>query len=65
MENLIEGEYFMSEHDDELMDMWMLGMLDDNSKKGSGHNNCGGCLTSMVLMISIPIMMVIAVSHLL
>ena len=65
MENVIEGEYFMSEHDDELMDMWMLGMLDDNSKKGSGHNNGGGCLTSMVLMILIPIMMVITVSNLL
>lgn len=65
MENVIEGEYFMSEHDDELMDMWMLGMLDDNSKKGSGHNNGRGCLISMVLMISIPIMMVITVSNLL
>jgi hypothetical protein len=39
--------------DDELMDLYLLGILDDHH--GNGSNNGGGCLTSFAIMILAPL----------
>ena len=44
----------------------MIGILDDDSKKRPNHNYVGGCLTSLVLLMVVPLMIAIgAVTYLL
>lgn len=47
-------------NDDELFDMFMLGMLDDHSGGKSPHKG-GGCLMSFLLIVTFPIISIIGV----
>ena len=38
-------------NDDELMDMWMMGVLDG---KGDSSNNGGSCPSCVLLMVAVP-----------
>ena len=51
----------MNDHDDDddLMDVYLLGMLDDHNDGGPKHG--GGCLSSFVLMIAIPAMVIVGI----
>ncbi len=45
--------------DDDLMDLYLLGILDDHND--GGPKNDGGCLTSFALMIAVPVMVIVGI----
>lgn len=52
-------------NDDELMDMWMMGIMDeDGGHKPNNTQKGGGCLSCLLLMISVPVLIGIGLVHL-
>ena len=45
-------------NDDELMDMWMMGVLDE---KGGSSNKGSGCLGCVLLMIAVPAILIFGI----
>jgi hypothetical protein len=56
-----QKENLMSDRDDDddLMDLYLLGILDDHND--GGPKNDGGCLTSFALMIAVPVMVIVGI----
>lgn len=48
---------------DEFMDLYMMGAFDEPNKKSS--NSGGGCLTSFILIVSLPILTIVGMAMLL
>lgn len=47
--------------DDELFDLFLLNEINkENNKGGNSSNSGGGCLTSFLLIIAIPVTLVVA-----
>ena len=47
--------------EDELFDLYMLNEIHEGSNKGGSTNHAGGCLTSFLLIMTIPIGIVLGV----
>ena len=47
--------------EDELFDLYMLNEIHEGSKKGGSTKHTGGCLTSFLLIMTIPIGIVLGV----
>ena len=47
--------------EDELFDMFMLNELNESTDKGASTNHSGGCLTSLLLIMTVPIGIVFGV----
>lgn len=45
---------------DEFMDLYMMGAFDETKKKPS--NTGGGCLTSIMLIVALPILTIVGVA---
>ena len=43
------------DEDDELFDLYMLNEIHEGSNKGGSTNHTGGCLTSFLLIMTVPI----------
>ena len=41
--------------EDELFDLYMLNEIHEGSNKGGSTNHTGGCLTSFLLIMTVPI----------
>ena len=52
------GNYMGDNNDDELMDMWMMGVLDE---KGGSLNKGSGCLGCVLLMIAVPAILIFGI----
>lgn len=47
--------------EDELFDLYMLNEIHEGSNKSRGTNHSGGCLTSFLLIRTVPIGMVLGI----
>lgn len=47
--------------EDELFDLYMLNEIHEGGNKGGSTNHTGGCLTSFLLIMTIPIGIVLGV----
>ena len=43
------------DEEDELFDLYMLNEIHEGSNKGGSTNHTGGCLTSFLLIMTVPI----------
>lgn len=43
------------DEEDELFDLYMLNEIHEGSNKSGGTNHSGGCLTSFLLIMTVPI----------
>ncbi len=44
-----------NDKEDELFEVFMLNSIHDGSSKGGNSNHAGGCLTSFLIIITVPI----------
>ena len=49
------------DEEDELFDLYMLNEIHEGSNKGGSTNHTGGCLTSFLLIMTVPIGIVFGV----
>ena len=49
------------DEEDELFDLYMLNEIHGGSNKGGSINHTGGCLTSFLLIMTVPIGIVLGV----
>ena len=49
------------DEEDELFDLYMLNEIHEGGNKSGGTNHSGGCLTSFLLIMTVPIGIVLGV----
>ena len=49
------------DEEDEFFDLYMLNEIHEDSNKGNSANHSGGCLTSFLLIMTVPIGIVFGV----
>ena len=59
------SDFKNDDEDDELFDLFMLNEIHKGSSNGRKTNSSGGCLTSLLFMLAIPIGIIIGVFNVL
>ena len=49
------------DEEDELFDLYMLNEIHEGSNKSGGTNHSGGCLTCLILIMTVPMGIVLGV----